>query len=241
MLDPNKRQALVNLVGESVAERLISTMKAREDEATKAGITFKSITPPSAEDVLAILSNWKGSPMDTKEKAKGMDEDKATTKAEDETTTKAEDEMSSETETVEVSNDADMEDDTEESDEDISILSESDIMAIADAVANKITESMKAMTEELKGYTKTEKDATLATLAEAQANALQEMVKTIKEVNSRLESLETVAGKPYRPSQADNNVITQKEVNANKKALPAGLDPKYADAYMALMDMNFIR
>lgn len=241
MLDPIKRKALVNLVGDSVAERIIDTMKARENEAITAGIAYKSITPPSAEDVLAILSNWKGSPMDATQKAKGMDEDEATIKAEDETTAKAEDEMSNESVTIEEANGTEMEDDNEEDDDDISILSESDIMAIADAVALKITESMKAMTDELKGYTKTEKDATLATLAEAQANALQEMVKTIKEVNSRLESLETVAGKPYRPSQADNNVITQKEVNANKKALPAGLDPKYADAYMALMDMNFIR
>jgi len=241
MLTPDKMQALVNLVGESVAERLISTMKARDEDAVRAGVAYKSITPPSAEDVLAILSNWKGSQMDMTQKAKGMDEDEATTKAEDEATTKAEDEMSTGTEVMEESDTAEMEDDSEEDGEELSILSKSDIMAIADAVVSKITESMKAMTEELKGYTKTEKDGTLATLAEAQAEALSEMVKTIKEVNARLESLESIAGKPYRPSQAENNVITQKEVNANKKTLPAGLDPKYADAYMALMDMNFIR
>jgi len=242
LLDPVKQKALVDLVGQPVAERLIANIKEFDEQAIIAGMKFKSLAAPSAEEIMAILSNWhvKGTdmPNDVEQTTKAMDEETTATDSM-EKNAKAETGMDEETMMVDESEETGM--DEEENDDDVSILSESDIMAIADAVASKIVESMKGMNGG-GDYVKTEKAASsLVTIAEAQTEALSQMVKTIKEINVRLEAIEAVSGTPYRPSQASNNVITQKEVHPNKAELPAGLDPKYRDAYMALMDMNFIR
>lgn len=239
MLPPEKKDALVNLVGESIAERLISTMKERDELALAARVGFKSIDAPSIDDVLSILSNWSV-------KGKGMAEDMKEEKAMDEEETmKADMESADMEETESMEEESGME---EEEDKDMSILSDDDIEAIAKAVVGMLGSSMKAMMEEtMKAYMetdKTEKDnsAVMATLAKAQVEALDEVVKTVKEMTSRLEAIEAVAGTPYRPSQATNNVITKKELSTNPRDnVPANLDPKYHDAYKALMDMNFIK
>lgn len=215
MLTAEKKKALSDLVGESVAERLISTMQTREKEAQMQGVSYKGLDVPTADEIAAILGSWdmKGNTMPT-----------------DETLKQEGEEMAEETVVEE----------TEEMDEE-SLLSEAEIKAIAKAVAEMISGTMKEMSEELKGYMgKREKDDSAIAHAEAQVAALEEMVKTIKEVSKRLEALEAVAGTPYRPSEAGNNVLGQ-SATTKSADVPAGLDPQYHDAYRALADMNLFR
>lgn len=219
MLNDEKRQALVALVGDAVAERLIATMATREKEATAAGVTFKELTAPTAEQILAVLTEFgmKGADMATEEKLK-----EAEVKAEE---ADAEEAM------------ADAEEDMAEEEEDMgdeeSLLSESEIKAIAKAVVDAMSKSMKEMTEELKGYMgKREKDDSAVAYAEAQTAALEELAKSLKEVNTRLKSLEDVAGTPYRPSQSASNTIGA-PVSTTKSAAPAHLDPAAAAVYNA--------
>jgi DNA repair exonuclease SbcCD ATPase subunit len=224
MLTAEKKKALSDLVGESVAERLISTMQTREKEAQMQGVSYKGLDVPTADEIAAILGSWdmKGNTMPTDETLKQE-------KAEGE-------EMAEET----VVEEAEEMDEEEGSDEE-SLLSEAEIKAIAKAVAEMISGTMKEMSEELKGYMgKREKDDSAIAHAEAQVAALEEMVKTIKEVSKRLEALEAVAGKPYRPSEAGNNVLGQ-NTTTKSADVPAGLDPQYHDAYRALADMNLFR
>lgn len=220
MLTAEKKKALSDLVGESVAERLISTMQTREKEAQMQGVSYKGLDVPTADEIAAILGSWdmKGNTMPTNETLKQEGEEMA-----EETVVEETEEM-----------------DEEEGDDEESLLSEAEIKAIAKAVAEMISGTMKEMSEELKGYMgKREKDDSAIAHAEAQVAALEEMVKTIKEVSKRLEALEAVAGKPYRPSEAGNNVLGQ---STTKSAdVPAGLDPQYHDAYRALADMNLFR
>jgi hypothetical protein len=219
MLNDEKRQALVALVGDAVAERLIATMATREKEATAAGVTFKELTAPTAEQILAVLTEFgmKGADMATEEKLKESE-----TKAEE---AAAEEAM------------ADAEEDMVEEEEDMgeeeSLLSESEIKAIAKAVVDAMSKSMKEMTEELKGYMgKREKDDSAVAYAEAQTAALEELAKSLKEVGSRLKALEDVAGTPYRPSQSASNTIGT-PVSTTKSAAPAHLDPAAAAVYNA--------
>lgn len=222
MLNDEKRQALVGLVGEAVAERLISTMATREKEATDAGVTFKELTPPTAEQILAVLTEFgmKGADMPT------TDETLKHSKAEgEEDMAKAEDTM------------ADTEEDMAEEEEDMSeeesLLSDAEIKAIAKAVVDAMTKSMKEMTEELKGYMgKREKDDSAVAYAEAQTAALEELAKSVKEVGARLKALEDVSGTPYRPSQTASNVIGT-PATTTKSAAPAHLDPAAAAVYNA--------
>ena len=221
MLNDEKRQALVALVGDAVAERLIATMATREKEATAAGVTFKELTAPTAEQILAVLTEFgmKGADMATDEKL-------------NEPETKAEDPMDEAEDTM-----ADAEEDMAEEEEDMgeeeSLLSESEIKAIATAVVDAMSKSMKEMTEELKGYMgKREKDDGAVAYAEAQTAALEELAKSLKEVNTRLKALEDVAGTPYRPSQSASNTIGA-PVSTTKSAAPAHLDPAAAAVYNA--------
>jgi DNA repair exonuclease SbcCD ATPase subunit len=223
MLTAEKKKALSDLVGESVAERLISTMQTREKEAQMQGVSYKGLDVPTADEIAAILGSWdmKGNTMPTDETLKQEGEEMA-----EETVVEETEEM-----------------DEEEGDEgeEESLLSEAEIKAIAKAVAEMISGTMKEMSEELKGYMgKREKDDSAIAHAEAQVAALEEMVKTIKEVSKRLEALEAVAGKPYRPSEAGNNVLGQ-SATTKSADVPAGLDPQYHDAYRALADMNLFR
>lgn len=225
MLNDEKRQALVALVGDAVAERLIATMATREKEATAAGVTFKELTAPTAEQILAVLTEFgmKGAdmPADTEETTKctpGTMDGKF--KADD-----AEEAM------------ADAEEDMAEEEEDMgkeeSLLSESEIAAIAKAVVEAMSKSMKEMTEELKGYMgKREKDDSAVAYAEAQTAALEELAKSLKEVGNRLKALEDVAGTPYRPSQSASNTVGA-PVSTTKSAAPAHLDPAAAAVYNA--------
>ena len=227
MLTAEKKKALSDLVGESVAERLISTMQTREKEAQMQGVSYKGLAMPTADEIAAILGSWdmKGNTMPT------TDETLKAEKPEGE-------EMSEETVVEETEDMAEEEGDEGEEE---SLLSEAEIKAIAKAVAEMITGTMKEMSEELKGYMgKREKDDGAIAHAEAQVAALEEMVKTIKEVSKRLEALEAVAGKPYRPSEAGNNVIGHGSTTKSSD-IPAGLDPQYHDAYRALSDMNLFR
>ena len=221
MLNDEKRQALVALVGDAVAERLIATMATREKEATAAGVTFKELTAPTAEQILAVLTEFgmKGADMATEEKLK-------------ESETKAEDPMAEAEDTM-----ADAEEDMAEEEEDMgeeeSLLSESEIKAIAKAVVDAMSKSMKEMTEELKGYMgKREKDDSAVAYAEAQTAALEELAKSFKEVGNRLKALEDVAGTPYRPSQSASNTVGA-PVSTTKSAAPAHLDPAAAAVYNA--------
>lgn len=223
MLTPEKKKALSDLVGDSVAERLISTMETREKEAQMQGVSYKGLDVPTADEIAAILGSWdmKGTTMPTDETLKQE---------------KAEGEEMAEETVVEETEEMDEEEGDEES-----LLSDVEIKAIAKMVAEMISGTMKEMTEELKGYMgKREKDDSAITHAEAQVAALEEMVKTIKEVGKRLEALEAVAGKPYRPSEAGNNVLGQ-GTTTKSADVPTGLDPQYHDAYRALADMNFFR
>lgn len=223
MLTAEKKKALSDLVGESVAERLISTMQTREKEAQMQGVSYKGLDVPTADEIAAILGSWdmKGNTMPTDETLKHE---------------KAEGEEMAEETTVEETEEMDEDEGDEES-----LLSEAEIKAIAKAVAEMISGTMKEMSEELKGYMgKREKDDSAIAHAEAQVAALEEMVKTIKEVGKRLEALEAVAGKPYRPSEAGNNVLGQ-NTTTKSADVPAGLDPQYHDAYRALADMNLFR
>lgn len=221
MLNDEKRQALVALVGDAVAERLIATMATREKEATAAGVTFKELTAPTAEQILAVLTEFgmKGADMAADEKLK-------------ESETKAEDPMAEAEDTM-----ADAEEDMAEEEEDMgeeeSLLSESEIKAIAKAVVDAMSKSMKEMTEELKGYMgKREKDDSAVAYAEAQTAALEELAKSLKEVGNRLKALEDVAGTPYRPSQSASNTVGA-PVSTTKSAAPAHLDPAAAAVYNA--------
>lgn len=219
MLNDEKRQALVALVGDAVAERLIATMATREKEATAAGVTFKELTAPTAEQILAVLTEFgmKGADMATDEKLKES-EVKAEEAAAEEAMADAEEDMAEE---------------EEDMDEEESLLSESEIKAIAKAVVDAMSKSMKEMTEELKGYMgKREKDDSAVAYAEAQTAALEELAKSLKEVGSRLKALEDVAGTPYRPSQSASNTIGA-PVSTTKSAAPAHLDPAAAAVYNA--------
>lgn len=219
MLNDEKRQALVALVGDAVAERLIATMATREKEATAAGVTFKELTAPTAEQILAVLTEFgmKGADMATEEKLKES-ETKAEEAAAEEAMADAEEDMAEE---------------EEDMDEEESLLSESEIKAIAKAVVDAMSKSMKEMTEELKGYMgKREKDDSAVAYAEAQTAALEELAKSLKEVGSRLKALEDVAGTPYRPSQSASNTIGA-PVSTTKSAAPAHLDPAAAAVYNA--------
>lgn len=219
MLNDEKRQALVALVGDAVAERLIATMATREKEATAAGVTFKELTAPTAEQILAVLTEFgmKGADMATEEKLKES-EVKAEEAAAEEAMADAEEDMAEE---------------EEDMGEEESLLSESEIKAIAKAVVDAMSKSMKEMTEELKGYMgKREKDDSAVAYAEAQTAALEELAKSLKEVNTRLKSLEDVAGTPYRPSQSASNTIGA-PVSTTKSAAPAHLDPAAAAVYNA--------
>jgi len=219
MLTAEKKKALSDLVGESVAERLISTMQTREKEAQMQGVSYKGLAIPTADEIAAILGSWdmKGNTMPTDETLKHLKQEG------EETVVEEAEEM-----------------DEEEGDDEESLLSEAEIKAIAKAVAEMISGTMKEMSEELKGYMgKREKDDSAIAHAEAQVAALEEMVKTIKEVSKRLEALEAVAGKPYRPSEAGNNVLGH--ATTKSADVPAGLDPQYHDAYRALADMNLFR
>lgn len=219
MLNDEKRQALVALVGDAVAERLIATMATREKEATAAGVTFKELTAPTAEQILAVLTEFgmKGADMATEEKLKES-EVKAEEAAAEEAMADAEEDMAEE---------------EEDMGEEESLLSESEIKAIAKAVVDAMSKSMKEMTEELKGYMgKREKDDSAVAYAEAQTAALEELAKSLKEVGSRLKALEDVAGTPYRPSQSASNTIGA-PVSTTKSAAPAHLDPAAAAVYNA--------
>ena len=219
MLNDEKRQALVALVGDAVAERLIATMATREKEATAAGVTFKELTAPTAEQILAVLTEFgmKGADMATEEKLKES-ETKAEEAAAEEAMADAEEDMAEE---------------EEDMDEEESLLSESEIKAIAKAVVDAMSKSMKEMTEELKGYMgKREKDDSAVAYAEAQTAALEELAKSLKEVGSRLKALEDVAGTPYRPSQSASNTVGA-PVSTTKSAAPAHLDPAAAAVYNA--------
>lgn len=219
MLNDEKRQALVALVGDAVAERLIATMATREKEATAAGVTFKELTAPTAEQILAVLTEFgmKGADMATEEKLKES-ETKAEEAAAEEAMADAEEDMAEEEEGM---------------DEEESLLSESEIKAIAKAVVDAMSKSMKEMTEELKGYMgKREKDDSAVAYAEAQTAALEELAKSLKEVGNRLKALEDVAGTPYRPSQSASNTVGA-PVSTTKSAAPAHLDPAAAAVYNA--------
>lgn len=219
MLNDEKRQALVALVGDAVAERLIATMATREKEATAAGVTFKELTAPTAEQILAVLTEFgmKGASMATDEKLKES-EVKAEEAAAEEAMADAEEDMAEE---------------EEDMGEEESLLSESEIAAIAKAVVDAMSKSMKEMTEELKGYMgKREKDDSAVAYAEAQTTALEELAKSLKEVSTRLKALEDVAGTPYRPSQSASNTVGA-PVSTTKSAAPAHLDPAAAAVYNA--------
>jgi hypothetical protein len=220
MLNDEKRQALVALVGDAVAERLIATMATREKEATAAGVTFKELTAPTAEQILAVLTEFgmKGADMATDEKLKES-ETKAEEAAAEEAMADAEEDIAEEEE--------------EDMGDEESLLSESEIKAIATAVVDAMSKSMKEMTEELKGYMgKREKDDSAVAYAEAQTAALEELAKSLKEVNTRLKALEDVAGTPYRPSQSASNTVGA-PVSTTKSAAPAHLDPAAAAVYNA--------
>lgn len=228
MFNREKRKALSELVGEDIANQLISTLQGREKSAQASGVAYKALEPSPdtvVDDFSQALANAFKDFFDT---TPDTAPDTATTEKCTPGTKdgkymgrsgKAEEDMMSEDESEGDEEDASVEDVVE------SLLTEEEIGLLADAVAKRLMSSMdemkakmESLDQEMKtrgyGRMKSTDDTVLSTLKEytdSQSDFSEALVSVLEELNARLKSIEEF-------QQKDGHIASQSFANVIKSA-----------------------
>lgn len=222
-LNPEKRKALEAIVGKDNVDKLLSTLKSTEEEATKAGTKFKSFDESAISDIVNGLMAGMGDEVAETEKCTPGTKD-GKYKAED-TEEKAEDEDMSEDDDEE-----DMEDDEEEDDGDM-LLTESEMKSMARMIAKEISgqmaelkAAMSGMEKKMAGYRKKsvsddpELTESLKGYLDKQDEVNLKMLETFEDIDTRLKAIESITGVGYVPSLAQDNVPSGLNLQDNERS-----------------------
>lgn len=217
MLKPEKRKALEAIVGKDVAEKLLSSLKSTEEEASTERRAYKSFDDSAVADIVGSimdsLTEKESELLGTSEKCTPGTKD-GKYKAE---TEKAEDEEDDMEEDDEEEMEEDEEEDESESSDDM-LLTEAEMKSIAKMIAGEMKSTMQEMKAMLTGMEKkmagTKKKSADSDITESFKEYLSKqdevnikMLETFEEIDTRLKAIESTTGIGYIASKSSDNVV----------------------------------